>query len=448
LTAVTAPEQDSALLDKRIEALEAETAEMQERLDILKHNNMNCLQEKNRPVRMTKILGESYSPIYFLNALGAGGLAVSFFMYLMWMTPHKGSPIPTFATLTETFAQGGALMRTLIAVGASGVAIFTFLHVRLLVWNLRNYAVWKKTPAYAALRGGNAETQLMAIPLTLAMTVNAAFIVGAVFVPGLWAGREYLFPLALLGFTTTGVYGLRLYLAFLGRVLTEGGYDCAKSNNLGQMISVLALSMTAVGFSAAAAMSQEKAIVTIAFVGAVFFTAAAIVLGVIKLVLGFRAMMEYKAAAETTPTLWIIIPILTVLGIAIYRLKMSLIHSFGVKEEPGSLFAFLAFVLAVQLFFGLIGWAVMRRVGYFEKWVDGPEMSPGSYALICPGVALFVFGNFFINAGLVRIGALEAMSTVYWILYLPLIAVQILTIKILLRLNAKLFAPEEPVVPL
>ena len=29
-----------------------------------------------------------YTPQYFLAALGAGGLAVSFFMYLLWMTPQ------------------------------------------------------------------------------------------------------------------------------------------------------------------------------------------------------------------------------------------------------------------------------------------------------------------------------------------------------------------------
>jgi hypothetical protein len=33
-------------------------------------------------------LGDAYSPLYFLSALGAGGAVVTFFMYLMFMTPH------------------------------------------------------------------------------------------------------------------------------------------------------------------------------------------------------------------------------------------------------------------------------------------------------------------------------------------------------------------------
>jgi hypothetical protein len=44
-------------------------------------------------MRYIKKMGETYSPLYFLSALGAGGLAISFYMYLMWFTPHEGSPV-------------------------------------------------------------------------------------------------------------------------------------------------------------------------------------------------------------------------------------------------------------------------------------------------------------------------------------------------------------------
>ena len=70
----------------------------------------------------------------------------------------------------------------------------------------------------------------------------------------------------------------------------------------------------------------------------------------------------------------------------------------------------------------------MRRVGYFGRWVNGPQKSPGSLALVCPGVALFVFGNFMINPGLVGIGVIAPFSLAYGLLYLPLVAVQIATL--------------------
>ncbi len=42
------------------------------------------------------MLRENYTPIYFLSALGAGGLAVSFFIYLMFLVPHPNVPMATF----------------------------------------------------------------------------------------------------------------------------------------------------------------------------------------------------------------------------------------------------------------------------------------------------------------------------------------------------------------
>ena len=312
------------------------------------------------------------------------------------------------------------------------------MHVRLLVWNWRQYVRWSTTAAYEALRQSNAETQLLAIPLTLAMTVNVGFIVGAVFVPGLWGIREWLFPFALAAFAATGFWTMRLFLDFIGRVLAEGGFDCARNNSLGQMIVVFAFSMVGVGFSAAAAMSHIKAVAVVGYLGAVLFITAAVLLGVIKLVLGFRAMMEHAAANETTPTLWIVIPIVTVLAIAIYRLKMALAHTFATPVTAGEVFSFFAVAVAIQVVFGLIGWAVMRRVCYFETYVSGPERSPGSYALICPGVAFIVSMNFLINAGLVKLGLIAPLSALHLTLYVPLVALQILTIRVFFQLNAKL----------
>lgn len=392
----------------------------------------------------TQPRGERYSPLFFLSSLGAGGLAISFFMYLMWMTPRPGQPIPSFNTLVPAFQDGGLAMQAMIVVSLLGIIYFAATHVRLLVWNLRQVAKWQKTDAYQAFLKGNAESQLMVIPLTLAMSVNVAFIFGAVFVPGLWEIAEYLFPFALAAFAAIGVYALRIFSGFLGRVLTEGGFSCAKNNSFGQMLSVFALAMVGVGFSASAAMSQNMVTSAIAFMGSALFIVAALIMGLIFMVLGFRSMMEFKADKETAPTLWIVIPFVTVAGIAIYRLNMALMHNFDVEWAPGSIFAYLTFLLALQLVFGLIGYAVMKRFGYFEHFVTGEGRSPGSFALICPGVALFVFANFFINPGLVGIGLIEQYSVAYFALYLPLVALQLKTIQVYWKLNGKLVAEEQP----
>ena len=398
---------------------------------------------------LARAQGAPYSPIYFLSSLGAGGLAVSFFMYLMWMTPHKDRPIATFTTLSAAFTNGTPAEQALIAFAALGILVFTVLHVRTLIWNIGEYLAWKKTPAYETFRTSNNESQLTAIPLAFAMSVNVGFIVGAVFVPGLWEIAEYLFPAALVAFALTGFFTLRFFGDFFTRVLAHGGFDCTRNNSFGQILSAFSLAMTGVGFSAAAAMSHTKATVVVGFIGASFFITAALLIGLIFLILGFRSMMEHAAERETTPTLWIVIPFLTVVGIALYRMNKSLEHNFGLEFAPASAFFLLITLFSIQMVFGLLGYMVMKRMGYFEHYVTGDGRSPGAYALICPGVALFVFGNFVINAGLVSIGAVDKFSLVWFLLYAPLVVLQIKTIAVYFRLNNKLIgnggqAPAHP----
>ena len=391
---------------------------------------------------LTKAAPAPYNPLYFLAALGAGGLAVSFFMYIMWMTPHAGQPIPSFATLMAAFQAGSLAMQALIVVSLVGIVVFSVLHVRLLIWNFARYNAWKHTEAAEKLRSGNAETQLMAIPLTLAMSVNIGFIVGAVFVPGLWEIAEFLFPAALLAFALIGVYAMRLFADFMTRVLVDGGFHCANNNSLATMLSVFAFAMIGVGFSAGTAMSHNPVTSVVGLMGASFFLVAAVLFAMIFLVMGFRSMMEHRANPETVPTLWIIIPFVTVVGIAIYRMKMALAHNFGAEWAAGDRFAMLAVLFSIQLVFGVIGYAVMKRARYFEQYVSGEKRSSGAFALICPGVALFVFANFVINPGLVGLGVMDKFSIAYAVAYLPLVVLQALTIKVFFQLSGKLITSE------
>ncbi len=399
-------------------------------------------------MRLNSNLREGYSPLFFLAALGNGGLSVAFFMFLMFMTPHQGQPIPTYETWTAAFHQGGSLMQWMILFAVLGIVFFAANHIRLLAWNVREFLAFKTTEAFRRLRSGNTETQLMAIPLTFAMSINVGFILGALFVPGLWTVVEYLFPAALFAFGLVGYFALAIYGDFFTRILTrKGGFACAQNNNLGQMVSIFAFAMIGVGLAAPAAMSHTGATIAVAYIASTFFIAAAVLLGLIKLTLGFRAMMEHGAGAETTPTIWIVIPILTVVGIAIYRLNMALAHHFDAEWAAGSIFAFLTTLFAIQLLFGLLGYGVMKRVGYFARFVDGPEKSPGAYTLICPGVALFVAGNFLVNAGLVNIGIVEKFSAAYFLLYVPLLILLAVTIRTMFKLNGKLLKADRPVGP-
>ena len=392
------------------------------------------------PFKLPHRLGERYSPLYFLAALGAGGLVVTFFMWLMFWVDHPGQPVPVFEDVAAAFAAGDPLMQGVTGLAAAGIALFAFLHLRLLVWNLGEYALFKRTAAYARLRESNAETQLLAAPLTVAMAINVGFILGLVFVPGLWSIVEWLFPAALAAFLLVGVWALRLLADFWGRVLTTGGFDCTKNNGFAQLLPAFALAMVGVGLAAPASMSVTPWIAGLSYLLSSAFLVTAVVLGAVKLVLGVRAMMEHGADVATAPTLWIVVPILTVIGIALTRLGHGLHVHFCAHVGPAETFETLTTFLTVQLAFLGLGWVVLRRFGYFRRFVSGPEMSAGAYALVCPGVALTVMLHFFVNKGLVGVGMIDKFGVAYWAVTAVALLSQVLTIRLVFQLNAKHFS--------
>jgi len=391
---------------------------------------------------MPSNLGERYSPLYFLAALGSGGLAVSFFMWLMFWVPHPDRPVPTFEDVTAAFAAGPVALQVAIVVAVLGIILFSAMMVRLLAWNVREYAAFRRTAAYRALRGSNNETQLLAAPLTFAMAVNVGFILGLVFVPGLWSVVEILFPAALVLFLAIGGWALRLMADFWGRVLTKGEFDCARNNSFGQLLPAFALAMVGVGLAAPAAMSGNAAVATVSTITSSFFIVTAVLVGAIKLVLGVRALMENGANPESAPTFFIVVPIVTVVTIALLRQHHGMDAHFAAAGGPAETFAMLTRFLSVQLAFALFGWLVLSRMGYFARFVTGSERSAGSYALVCPGVALTVMIHFWLDKGLVGVGLVEAFDPVWLAVTALAIVLQAVTIWLVLRLNAKHFRPE------
>ncbi|MBU1896619.1 hypothetical protein KKB55_02475 [Myxococcota bacterium] len=391
---------------------------------------------------LKKNLREKYSPLYFLASLGNGGLAVTFFMYLNFMIPHKQHPIVSFDTWTAYFLKAGDLQKAGVIAALLGVLFFSFRHLRVLFWNLLEYRQFRKTLAFDNLRNSNGEVTLMAIPLTLGMTVNVFFILGALSTPGIFGFIEYLFPLALLAFAGLGFYAVRVFYEFFARILTRGNFDCTKNNNLSQMLAIFAFTMLGVGFAASAAMSHVPATATIGALGAIFFNAAALLLAIVKGVLGFRAMLENGVSKEASMSLWIVIPILTLMGISLIRLNHGFHNHIHGGFGNAGYFVLTAGFLSIQLFFGGLGHTVMKRLGYYRDYVGGAIKSPGSYALICPGVALFVFSMFFLHVGLVKTELVAKFSYVYYLMLIPMIFIQFKTIATVFRLDQKLIKVE------
>jgi len=393
--------------------------------------------------KMPLNLGEKYSPLYFLSSVGAGGLVITFFMYLMFWVPHTGKPVPVFEDITTFLGQTDALGQSMVIAAMAGIVYFSYLNLRLLVWNLRQFSAFKKHDNFPSHQTSNAQTQVMAMPLALAMTVNVGFIVGLVFVPNLWSVVEYLFPLAMIAFAVIGIVTFRMMAAFMGRVLVSGGFSCVANNSFAQMLPAFAFSMIGVGLSAPAAMSTSPAIVGASIVLSTFFLVAAAIIAVLALFLGLRAMMEHGAAAESAPTLLIVIPLLTVLGILMLRQDHGLHVHFGSHTSAGDTLLFLTKLLSIQFLFGLFGLLILKRQNYAGQFLSGTKRSAASYALICPGVALSVMLHFFINKGLVENQLMDKYSIAYWGITTIALAFQIAMIRLMLRLNSQHFGSDK-----
>ena len=385
---------------------------------------------------------KKYTPLYFLGALGAGGLAVSFFMYLQFLIKHE-TPMVTFNHIFAAFKNGSLLAKILIILAILGILVFAFLHIKLLVWNIKRYLKFKKSKEYKEIVNTSREVSLMAVPLTLAMSINVGFVLGAVLVPNLWNYVEYLFPFALIAFLIVGYYGLKIFFDYFAPMLSEGKFDFTENNSLSQMIAVFAFSMIGVGLAAPAAMSHNKIVATIALFFSLFFLSIAGLLMLIKLILGFKSMLEKGVNKDASASLWIVIPILTLFGISMFRQSHGIAHHLVHQNYTSSGFFILAsIIISLQIFFGILGYMIMKKFNYFKDYVYGDKKSPGSLALICPGVAFFVFGFFFIFFGLVKNGILPKDPKIIFIALLPFIYIQYKTIQIFFILYKKLYAKE------
>lgn len=82
---------------------------------------------------------------------------------------------------------------------------------------------------------------------------------------------------------------------------------------------------------------------------------------------------------------------------------------------------------------------MLRRQEYFKDFVFGTKTSPGSYALVCPGVALNVMLHFWINKGLVANGLIAKFGIAYFSLSAVAVALQIAMIALVFALNRQHF---------
>jgi hypothetical protein len=382
---------------------------------------------------------DRWAPQYFLASVGAGGLTVTFFLWLYMWVPHPGQAVPVFEDIARAFAAGSPAMQAMIVAAALGVAGFAAINLWLLVWNLARHAAFRRTEAHAALRTSAAETQLAALPLAIAMAINVGFILGLVFVPGLWGVVEALFPLALAAFAANMVLTFAQIGRFLGRVIGHSGVDLDTAASFGPALPAFALAMTGVGMAAPASLSTVPETVAVSLALSTLALVAAAIHAAVAVVVGLSAMLRRGVSPEAAPTLLLVVPLMTVLAILMLRQDHGLHAAFGAHAEPTGALMLLTQMLAVQVVFGLFGLAVLRTQGYGRRFLTGTEVSAGSYALVCPGVAVSVMLQFWINKGLVGAGIIVKFGAAYWALSAVAVGFQLAMVVLIVVLNRRHF---------
>jgi hypothetical protein len=332
----------------------------------------------------------------------------------------------------------GLMMKATILFGVIWIIYFGFKHLQLLVKNLKVLKKFKWSKECKALKSGNSEVLFMAIPLTLAMTINVLFILWAIFIPNLWVIVEYLFPGALIAFALVWLLSLKLFWEYFIRLITQKwNTDFVENNNLWQLLSAFAFVMDWVGFAASSAMSTNIITSTFGLILSTFFIVLATGVTILKLIVWFKAILKKGLDETASPTLWIMIPILTLIWITIVRNMHWLHANFWSHYSNWSYIMLTTIIISMQIMFGYLGYKVMNQNKYFKNYIHWKEKSPATFALICPWVAFVVFAFFFLHLGVVKTWVVDKFGITYFVLLVQIMYLQYKTIMTMLKLNKK-----------
>jgi len=267
--------------------------------------------------------------------------------------------------------------------------------------------------------------------------LNVLLVLLGVFTPGLWSIVEYIFPWAIVGFVTVGIFAIYTYLPFLVRSMS-GGFDFEKNNKLGQLKASLTFLMVAVGLAAPVTMSMTYLTAAISLVFSLFFLVVGVFFLVLHMIWGMQAIMRDGLAFESSSSIWVPIPIFTLLGVTIVRYMLGMTRVFEMTLPDISFLIILTIFIALQILFGIIGYAIMKHNGYFKTYLHGKEKSLNAFALVCPGVASVVLGFFFIHTGIIRFGLIDKFSLAHYGLLAILVLLHIITLKTFFTVKTKL----------
>lgn len=331
---------------------------------------------------------EKYSPLLYLAALGAGGIAVAFFAFINYTVDHTPGLV-NVSQLNEVALTG---VKAWIYQGFEwGMIIFTIIHLVLSLWLLPGLIRFVLSKNFKDFINDPLRNSAIVAPLiSLTMTINVFLAAVRYFVPYLYENLQSFMLPGLIGWGV--VYAVVMILEiWLLQISFAKGFDITKIN-FGWLLHPFVLGMVTVTGTGIAALSKDYNIATVAAFMTFVSGTMGLFLLLVKLVSVFKSHFAAPGLPDKKflPSFLIVVPNVTLYAISSYRLA----HYFAKHHEAHAHIyeqVTMTAAWAFETWYMLFGLVLLAD--YFRKYFN-KDFTVSQWGLVCPFVAYAVLGSF------------------------------------------------------
>lgn len=335
---------------------------------------------------MTKTKNQDFNPVMFLMSLGAGGMSISLWAFLMFTIEHgKGLVTRTQVQNSISSLYESILYNSLEVL----IIILALIHFVTLFYLLKKYFSWRKTKEFLEFKSNPLKNNaLMAVFLTIDMAFNICFSIGNYFIIQNGPLFQVVMAPALIGWIILFFFAMKASINILKTAFTSE-FDMNKMH-FGFLIHPFALAMIGVTGLGIAVFAQNPFVSNLAFLLALApFTSASLLLTV-KFVTMFQHHMKNNLPDRNfLPSTLIVMPIVMLLALSVYRMLHYFHEGLGL-EIPKFIYIMVLVIPWVFLnWYGVFGLTLIKD--YFKNFKN---FDVTQWAFICPIAAYTVLGYF------------------------------------------------------
>ncbi len=336
---------------------------------------------------------KSFSPLVFLAALGAGGIAVMPFAFLQY-TFNTGKGLITLERLAHgTNPIGNEILFYSLEVT---MIVFAIIHFFLLGNLYTKMFKYLKTDSYKELlKDPVRNSAIMAPFVATAMSMNVFIGPIRFFIPSISSNLQTFMLPALIVWLVLWALTMRMEIKLL-KISFEQSFDVNKIS-FGWLLRPFALAMVTVTGTGIAALAKDPNIAHTAAFTSLMSGGMGLFLLAVKMVSVFKSHLaaDGMPAKQLLPSLLIVLPNITLFAISGFRLGHYISHHHGADMHLLSN-AIIVIAFAFSTWYMMFGMSLLKD--YFKNHFFKKEFYVSQWGLVCPFVAYAVLGSFFYKA--------------------------------------------------